>query len=185
MIHIYVTITTQTIPSSFMRQWFSKGHIVKVETMENHLRMNELGTQLDRLIGCVVIRNVWSWLVFYVFNALIIYLILYLFLFWLLFTRVRVVECLEVTVASEPESDDSRTSERALLFINRGFPFVSIMDGGFAAANSWLRENCPLLESLVITDTHRSILSVTSFASTSSRTVQKLLDSSIIVLTLS
>ena len=41
----------------------------------------------------------------------------------------------EQTLADE---DDSRTSLCALFFIKKGFPFVSILDGGYAAAHAWL-----------------------------------------------
>lgn len=36
------------------------------------------------------------------------------------------------------KQDDSRTNICALFFFKKGFPFVSILDGGFAAAHSWL-----------------------------------------------
>jgi len=36
------------------------------------------------------------------------------------------------------EDDEARTSMCALFFIKKGFPFVSILDGGFAAAHAWL-----------------------------------------------
>ncbi|GAX21005.1 hypothetical protein FisN_1Lh327 [Fistulifera solaris] len=39
--------------------------------------------------------------------------------------------------------DDSRTNLCALFFIKKGFPFVSIMEGGFAAAHSWLIREGP------------------------------------------
>jgi hypothetical protein len=39
--------------------------------------------------------------------------------------------------------DDSRTNLCALFFIKKGFPFVSIMEGGFAAAHSWLVREGP------------------------------------------
>jgi len=44
------------------------------------------------------------------------------------------------------EEDDARTSLCALFFIKRGYPFVSILDGGFAAAHSWLARNAPSTE---------------------------------------
>jgi len=40
--------------------------------------------------------------------------------------------------------DESRTGLCALFFIKKGFPFVSIIDGGFAAAHSWLYRIGPL-----------------------------------------
>ena len=39
--------------------------------------------------------------------------------------------------------DDSRTSLCALFFVKKGFPFVSILDGGFAAAHAWLLREGP------------------------------------------
>ena len=41
------------------------------------------------------------------------------------------------------EEDQSRTSLCALFFLKRGFPFVSILDGGFAAAHAWLWREGP------------------------------------------
>ena len=34
--------------------------------------------------------------------------------------------------------DESRTNNVALFFIKRGFPFVSVLEGGFASAHAWL-----------------------------------------------
>jgi len=48
------------------------------------------------------------------------------------------------------DDDETRTNMCALFFIKRGFPFVSILDGGFAAAHAWLARDC----------THTSISSV-------------------------
>ena len=54
----------------------------------------------------------------------------------------------EVALATE---DDSVTSSCALFFIKRGYPFVSILDGGFAAAHAWLcRNNEALTPSTVL-----------------------------------
>ena len=39
--------------------------------------------------------------------------------------------------------DDSRTNLCALFFVKKGFPFVSILDGGFAAAHAWLLREGP------------------------------------------
>ena len=39
--------------------------------------------------------------------------------------------------------DDSRTNICALFFIKKGFPFVSVLEGGFAAAHSWLVREGP------------------------------------------
>ena len=49
------------------------------------------------------------------------------------------------------EEDDSRTSLCALFFIKRGFPFISILDGGFAAAHSWLSRKGPSFGELTTT----------------------------------
>jgi hypothetical protein len=37
--------------------------------------------------------------------------------------------------------DESRTNICALFFVKKGFPFVSVLNGGFAAAHSWLVRN--------------------------------------------
>ena len=34
--------------------------------------------------------------------------------------------------------DESRTNNAALFFVKRGFPFVSVLEGGFASAHAWL-----------------------------------------------
>ena len=39
--------------------------------------------------------------------------------------------------------DESRTSLCALFFLKKGFPFVSVLDGGFAAAHAWLLREGP------------------------------------------
>lgn len=39
--------------------------------------------------------------------------------------------------------DDSRTNSCALFFVKKGFPFVSVLEGGFAAAHSWLAREGP------------------------------------------
>ena len=82
--------------------------------------------------------------------------------------------------------DDTRTSKCALFFINEGFPYVSIVEGGFAAAYSWLQQSFPSLESSVVTDISRSLSSssIDSTTDKTSRTVQKLLDRSMVALTL-
>jgi hypothetical protein len=41
------------------------------------------------------------------------------------------------------EQDESRTNLCALWFVKKGFPFVSVLDGGFAAAHSWLVREGP------------------------------------------
>ena len=43
------------------------------------------------------------------------------------------------------EEDKSRTNNCALFFVKRGFPFISILDGGFFSAHSWLCRNGPAL----------------------------------------
>lgn len=39
--------------------------------------------------------------------------------------------------------DESKTNICALFFVKKGFPFVSVLDGGFAAAHSWLVREGP------------------------------------------
>jgi hypothetical protein len=41
------------------------------------------------------------------------------------------------------DEDDARTSLCALFFVKKGFPFVSILDGGFVQAHSWLCREGP------------------------------------------
>jgi hypothetical protein len=41
------------------------------------------------------------------------------------------------------EQDESRTNLCALFFVKKGFPFVSVLKGGFAAAHSWLVREGP------------------------------------------
>ena len=60
------------------------------------------------------------------------------------------------------DDDDSRTNICALFFIKKGFPFVSVLDGGFAAAHTWLARDCPNLAMssiLVDYDENESLLS--------------------------
>ena len=106
------------------------------------------------------------------------------------------------------EEDDARTSLCALFFIKRGYPFVSILDGGFAAAHSWLARNAPSTERcakllspstvLVDYDRERSTFAqleaayqeqkALASASTTERTskaLQKIIDSSMTGLTVS
>jgi hypothetical protein len=39
--------------------------------------------------------------------------------------------------------DESRTNNCALFFVKRGFPFVSVLEGGFASAHAWLVREGP------------------------------------------
>ena len=54
------------------------------------------------------------------------------------------------------KEDESRNNLCALFFIKKGFPFVSVLDGGFAAAHAWLCRDGPknhhLKASNVLTD---------------------------------
>lgn len=99
------------------------------------------------------------------------------------------------------DDDDSRTNICALFFIKKGFPFVSVLDGGFAAAHTWLARDCPnlpLSSVLVDYDEDESLLSTLessyqrqqefSNASTRRKTtlaLQKLIDNSMTRLTMS
>jgi len=95
------------------------------------------------------------------------------------------------------ENDESRTNMCALFFIKKGFPFVSVLEGGFAAAHAWLaRHNTsgePMTEYLVdydeesspFADLERSYQEQQEFKSapTSKKTamsMQKFLDSSMV-----
>jgi hypothetical protein len=56
------------------------------------------------------------------------------------------------------EKDESRTNLCALWFVKKGFPFVSVLEGGFAAAHSWLVREGPqhhLNASAVLVDYNR------------------------------
>jgi len=84
----------------------------------------------------------------------------------------------------------------ALFFIKKGFPFVSVLDGGFAAAYAWLARDCKdlsLSEVLVeydqdyslFADLERSYQEQKEFASASARrktsmAMQKLIDNSMV-----
>mmetsp|Transcript_15016 Transcript_15016/g.28260 ORF Transcript_15016/g.28260 Transcript_15016/m.28260 type:complete len:1413 (+) Transcript_15016:145-4383(+) len=98
------------------------------------------------------------------------------------------------------ENDESRTSMCALFFIKRGFPFVSILDGGFAAAHAWLARELKNelslsevlidydLESSLFADLERSYQEQEEFKSAPARrktmlAMQKLIDNSMIRLT--
>lgn len=39
--------------------------------------------------------------------------------------------------------DEARTNDCALFFVKRGFPFVSVLEGGFASAHAWLLREGP------------------------------------------
>jgi len=92
------------------------------------------------------------------------------------------------------QEDESRTNNCALYFIKKGFPFVSILQGGFAAAHSWLVRQGPehhLNVSKVLVDySPKTSLfgQMEEFHSSStseraSRIVQNLLDSSLVAMT--
>lgn len=84
----------------------------------------------------------------------------------------------------------------ALFFIKRGFPFVSVLDGGFAAAHAWLARDCDYLtpsdvlvdyddETSLFVDLERSYQSQIEFSTASTRkkttmAVQKLIDNSMV-----
>jgi hypothetical protein len=91
--------------------------------------------------------------------------------------------------------DDSRTNICALFFFKKGFPFVSILDGGFAAAHSWLvREgmNHHLEASTVLIDydAEKSLfgqmekLHNESATEKASRVMQNLMEKSLVAMTL-
>mmetsp|Transcript_14353 Transcript_14353/g.41264 ORF Transcript_14353/g.41264 Transcript_14353/m.41264 type:complete len:566 (+) Transcript_14353:1-1698(+) len=98
----------------------------------------------------------------------------------------------EMTLARE---DDSLTSSCALFFIKRGYPFVSILDGGFAAAHAWLSRNIggseTLTPSTVLVNYDAKVSTLAQLeraynASSAERTqmkLQYLLDNSMTVLT--
>lgn len=105
---------------------------------------------------------------------------------------------------SEPalqEDDESRTSLCALFFIKKGFPFVSVLDGGFAAAHAWLsRSHDPSSLSSILVDydeekslfanLERSYKEQQEFANAPARlktiiAAQKVIDASMTRLTLS
>lgn len=50
---------------------------------------------------------------------------------------------LEGELAEMVAEDDSRTSLCALFFVKKGFPFVSILEGGFVQAHAWLCREGP------------------------------------------
>eukprot|EP00977_Amphora_coffeiformis_P012994 scaffold3337_cov169-Amphora_coffeaeformis.AAC.4 len=91
--------------------------------------------------------------------------------------------------------DDSQTNICALFFFKKGFPFVSILDGGFAAAHSWLVREGPnhhldVSSVLVDYDAEKSIfgqmekLHTASATEKASRAMQSLMEKSIVAMTL-
>uniref|UniRef100_A0A7S1UZ60 Rhodanese domain-containing protein n=1 Tax=Grammatophora oceanica TaxID=210454 RepID=A0A7S1UZ60_9STRA len=98
--------------------------------------------------------------------------------------------------------DESRTSLCALFFVKKGFPFVSILEGGFCAAHTWLWRDGPahhldaksvlvdysplgngVFASLERTHQENLALASASTAEKTSRMVQNLVDSSMVTLT--
>ena len=87
----------------------------------------------------------------------------------------------------------------ALFFIKRGFPFVSVLDGGFAAAHTWLARDCDYLslsevlvdydeETSLFADLEKSYQVSKEFSNASTRrkttmAMQKLIDNSMVRLT--
>lgn len=93
------------------------------------------------------------------------------------------------------KQDDSRTNICALFFFKKGFPFVSILDGGFAAAHSWLVREGPSyhLEAssvLIDYDAEKSLfgqmerLRNASATEKASRAMQNLMEKSLVAMTL-
>lgn len=93
------------------------------------------------------------------------------------------------------KQDDSQTNICALFFFKKGFPFVSILDGGFAAAHSWLVREGPnhhldVSSVLVDYDAERSIfgqmekLHNASATEKASRAMQSLMEKSIVAMTI-
>jgi hypothetical protein len=92
------------------------------------------------------------------------------------------------------DNDESRTNMCALFFIKKGFPFVSVLDGGFAAAHAWLKRDCHDLsinkilvdydeETSPFADLERSYQEQKEFLSASTRkkttlTMQRFIDNS-------
>ena len=90
--------------------------------------------------------------------------------------------------------DDSRTNNICLFFIKQGFPFVSVLDGGFAAAHSWLvrhgKEHHLSASSVLIDyDSEASLFGQmetyqnASAKERTQRSMQKILDSSLVSMT--
>ena len=88
----------------------------------------------------------------------------------------------------------------ALFFIKKGFPFISVLDGGFAAAHAWLARDCDYLtlnqvlvdyddKSSLFADLERSYQAQKEFSNASTRrktglALQKLMDNSMTRLTM-
>ena len=88
----------------------------------------------------------------------------------------------------------------ALFFIKKGFPFISVLDGGFAAAHTWLARDCDYLtlnqvlvdyddKSSLFADLERSYQTQKEFSNASTRrkttlALQKLMDNSMTRLTM-
>jgi hypothetical protein len=92
------------------------------------------------------------------------------------------------------QQDESRTDICALFFVKKGFPFVSVLDGGFAAAHSWLvREgpSCHLKAAAVLVDYNSEMslfgqmetLHNASAAEKAQRKMQNLLEKSLVSMT--
>ncbi len=88
----------------------------------------------------------------------------------------------------------------ALFFIKKGFPFISVLEGGFAAAHSWLARDCDYLtlnqvlvdyddKASLFADLERSYQAQKDYSNASTRrktslALQKLIDNSMTRLTL-
>ena len=92
------------------------------------------------------------------------------------------------------EQDESRTNICALFFLKKGFPFVSTLDGGFAAAHSWLVREGPkhnLSVSTVLVDYNpeasmfgqMETLRNASATEKAQRTMASMLETSLVVMT--
>lgn len=98
------------------------------------------------------------------------------------------------------ENDESRTNMCALFFVKKGFPFISVLNGGFAAAHSWLSRDCDYLtptkvlvdydeQTSLFADLERSYQAQKEYSNASSRrkttlALQKLLDNSMTRITM-
>mmetsp|Transcript_21121 Transcript_21121/g.25963 ORF Transcript_21121/g.25963 Transcript_21121/m.25963 type:complete len:1284 (-) Transcript_21121:373-4224(-) len=98
------------------------------------------------------------------------------------------------------ENDESRTNMCALFFIKKGFPFVSTLEGGFAAAHTWLARDSKTLtlpkvlvdyddKVSLFADLERSYQEQKEFSSASTRrkttlALQRLIDNSMTRLTI-